>query len=79
MAKKKPNENIHWLSDADYNKSVGQLRLQVGAVLGTTFNMYGMDAYCIGATNAIVKLAEDFALRCRGVDKPIEVYYKKPY
>lgn len=73
------NNNIYYLSEPDYQKVVGQLRLQIGAVLGSTFNMHGMEAYCPGATNAIVRLAEDFALRCRGVDKPIQSDYKRPY
>ena len=77
--KQKPIENIHWLPDSEYQKSIGQLRLQVGAILSDTFSMYGMGDYIPGATNAIIKLAEDFALRCRGVDKPIQIDYKKPY
>ena len=62
------------LSDEEYAKAIGQLRLAVGAVL-SVFNMYGMDVYFRGAQEEIVKLAEDFGLRVRGVDKPISIEY----
>lgn len=62
------------LSDEDYAKAVGQLKLAVGAVL-SAFSMYGMDVYIAGAQTEIVKLAEDFGLRVRGIDKPISLEY----
>jgi len=81
MLKKKkapPPEVKAWLTEEEYAKAVGQLRLSIGAILGSTFSLYGMGAYTPGATEAIVKLAEDFSLRCRGLDKPIMVDYRSP-
>ena len=63
------------LSQSDYNKAVGQLRLQVLSLLGEAFSKHGMKENIPGATQAIVKLAEDFSLRCRGVQKPISLEY----
>ena len=62
------------LSDEDYTKAVGQLKLAVGAVL-SVFNMYGMAAYIPSAQEEIVKLAEDYGQRIRGIDKPISIAY----
>jgi hypothetical protein len=62
------------LSDEDYAKAVGQLRLAVGAVL-SAFNQYGMDVYIAGAQAEIVKLCEDFGMRVRGIDQPISLDY----
>ena len=71
--------NIHWLPEEEYKKAVGQLRLNIGAILDRTFRMHGMEVYVPGATDAIINLAEKFALRCRGVDSPIQTDYKEPY
>lgn len=68
-------KNIHWLPEEEYKKAVGQLRLQINGILGQTFNMYGLGDAIPGATSAIVKLAEDFGLRVRGEDHPIQVHY----
>ena len=62
------------LSDDEYNKAIGQLRLAVGSVL-SVFNMYGQGVYIKGALEEIVRLAEDFGIRVRGIDKPISVEY----
>jgi hypothetical protein len=62
------------LSDEDYAKAIGQFRLAVGAIL-SVFNMYGMNAYIPAAQEEIVKLAEDYGLRVRGIDKPISIEY----
>lgn len=62
------------LDDADYAKAVGQFKLAVGAVL-SAFAMYGMDVFIGGAQEEIVRLAEDFGQRVRGVDKPISIEY----
>jgi hypothetical protein len=79
MPKKKAHETVTpWISDEDYAKAVGQFRMAVGAILSTTYSMHGMDAYNLGATSAIVKLAEDFSLRCRGADHPIGIEYRDP-
>lgn len=62
------------LGDEDYAKAVGMFRMAVGAVL-KVFDMYGMGAYIGGAQVEITKLAEDFGLAVRGVDKPISLDY----
>ena len=64
------------LSEDEYMKAIGQLRLAVGAVL-QPFNMYGLGDYIGPAQAEIVKLCEDFGLRVRGIDKPISVEYVK--
>ena len=65
-------KDIPWLSDDDYQKSVGQLRLQLNGVF-SPFMLYGLDIYVPGAKDAIIKLCEDFALRTRGVDHAIDL------
>lgn len=62
------------LDEADYKKAIGQLRLAVGAIL-SVFNMYGMQEFIPQAQEEIVKVAEDFGLRVRGIDKPISLEY----
>jgi len=62
------------LSDEDYAKAIGQFRLAVGATL-QVFNMYGMGEFIAGVQDEIVRLAEDFGLRVRGIDKPISIDY----
>ena len=64
----------HWLKEEEYKKAIGQLRLQVGAVM-KPLRLYGQDIYVDGAIAEIIKLAEDFGLRVRGVDKPISIEY----
>ena len=70
----KPAEygNIHWLSDEAYLKARTQLDLQIGGVLHP-LRLYGQGPFVDQACNEIVKLCEDFALRVRGVDKPISL------
>lgn len=62
------------LSDESYAKAVGLLRMQIGAIL-QPFDMYGLGVFIRGAQDEIVKLAEDFGLVVRGVDKPISIEY----
>ena len=70
----KPAEygNIQWLSEDEYKKVVGQLRLHMANVF-TPFNKYGLQDYIPNAVIEAVKLCEDFGLRVRGVDKPISI------
>ena len=63
---------VHYLSDEEYTKCKGQLRLQLGGVF-EPFNCYGLNVYIPGAIEEIVKLCEDFGLRIRGVDKCISL------
>jgi hypothetical protein len=79
MAKTKPKPDIYWLPEDEYKKAVFRLRSNVYDILSKTYDMYGMSAYHDGATKALVDICEDFALICRGVDKPIKNDYKKPY
>lgn len=46
---------IPMIPDKDYEKAVGQLRLQLGVVL-ENFRMYGQDVYIPGALEEAVKL-----------------------
>jgi len=63
---------IHWLPDKEYRKAIGQFSLQMNAVF-EPFMCYGLQAFVPGAIKEIVRLAEDFSLRTRGVDKPIDI------
>lgn len=60
------------LSDADYKKAIGQFRLQLNGIMAN-FKCYGMDNDVVGATEEIIKLAEQFGMRVRGKDTPIQV------
>jgi len=63
-----------YLPDDDYNKALGQLRLQVNGVFDV-FRIYGQDVFIPGAVDEIVSLAEDFGMRVRGADKVISLDY----
>jgi len=58
------------ISQDDYEKAKGQLRLQLGEVL-SVFMMYGLQEYIPGAIIEIVELCEQFGKRVRGADVPI--------
>lgn len=75
--KTKPNDNVHWLSEEEYQKAVTQLRMQLNEKNGvfSPFRTYGLDAYIPGAIDEIIRLTEDFGLRVRGIDKPINIEY----
>lgn len=62
------------LSDESYAKAVGLFRMQVGQIL-KPFDMYGLGVFIGGAMEEITKLAEDFGLVVRGVDKPLSLEY----
>ena len=63
-----------WLPPEEYAKAVGQLRLQLASVFKFVNEgvHYGLKAHVPGAIEEIVSLCEDFGLRVRGVDKPID-------
>jgi len=65
-------DHIHWVSEAEYEKAVGQLRLQLSGVF-KPFMLYGLGVFIPGAVDEAVRLAEDFSLRVRGVDKPLSL------
>ena len=74
-------EQIHWLENEDYAKAIGQLRMNTMGIFDflkvdektPVRYMYGMDAFVPNAVEEIIKLAEDFGLRVRGLDKPISL------
>ena len=66
------NDKIRWLPEEEYRKAIGQLRLQLSGVFAP-FHGYGMDVFIPQAIEEAVKLAEDFGLRVRGVDKPLSL------
>lgn len=68
----RPEGVSNWLSDEDYEKAVGQLRLSLIGVF-SPFNIYGLGDFIPGAIAEAVTLAEDFGLRVRGVDQPISI------
>jgi hypothetical protein len=55
-----------------YDKAVGQFRLQLNGIMNC-FRCYGLQDDVDGAIIEIIKLAEQFGMRVRGVDKPIHV------
>ncbi len=69
MAIQRP-DGVHWLPQDAYDKAVGSFRLHVTALM-SPFNTMGMDVFIPGTVDQIVKAAEDFGLRVRGVDKII--------
>lgn len=72
---------IFRLPDNEYQKAIGQFRMQVSGVFDflkvddklPVRYVYGMGDFIPGAIDEIVKLAEDFSLRVRGMDKPIDI------
>ena len=69
------------LDDDEYQKAISQLRMQVTAVFDfikvdeklPVRYMYWLGAYIPQAVEEIIRLAEDFGIRVRGVDKPISI------
>lgn len=56
----------------DYDKAIGQLRLQLNGVFAP-FRMYGLDVFIPGAKEQAVLLCEQFSMRCRGKQQPIQL------
>jgi len=63
-----------FLAEEDYAKALGQFRLQVAARL-RVFDCHGLGVYIRPVTEAIIELAEDFGMRVRGEDRPIDSKY----
>jgi len=61
------------ISEADYLKAIGQFRTLVGTLLSSTYDMYGYQNYAAPVAQVIVDLAEQFGMRIRGKDVPIEL------
>ena len=61
---------VHWLPQKEYDKAIGQFRRQLTGVFAP-FDTYGLGVFIPGAIEEAARLAEDFGLRVRGMDKPI--------
>lgn len=77
----RPNDRIHWLPQDEYTKATTQLRTNIAGAL-FDLRLYGQGEIVDQAIVEIMKLAEDFGLRVRGIDKPVsleqvrrELYY----
>ena len=74
-------EHVYWLEKEEYNKAIGQLRRQVSGVFDfmkvddkiPVRYMYGMGEGVDSAVEEIIKLAEDFGMRVRGIDQAISL------
>ena len=60
------------MTDQDFDKAVGQFRLQLNGVFAP-FRMYGLDVYIPGAQEATLKLAMQLHHRLSGLDVPISI------
>lgn len=60
------------IPEEDYQKALGQLRLQMNGVF-SCFRCYGMDVLVGGAIEEAVHLSEQFAMRVRGKEQPIQM------
>ena len=63
--------NTNWLSGKAYQKALTQFRLQLNGVFEPLLRGERLDIY--EAMKEITRLAEDFGLRVRNVDKPISL------
>lgn len=68
-------EYSNWLPSEDYQKAVGQTRLQIGGVL-SPLRLYGQGVICYQALEQIMIVVEQFGKRVRGRDVPIAVIKK---
>ncbi len=68
---------IHWLGQSEFDKAIGQWRLQAGEILAI-FNMYGQGEYIKGALGELEEITIDFSKRVRGEkDQPIRVKVRR--
>lgn len=61
-----------FLAEPEYQKALGQLRLQLNGILGI-FDIYGLGVYILGAIDEVIKVCEQFGMRVRGDDRPIDI------
>lgn len=66
----------HWLPDSDYQKAIGQARLQIGSIM-SPLRLYGQSHICDQALEEIMIIVEQFGKRVRGRDVPIAVIRKR--
>ncbi len=62
----------NWLSPGDYDKMIGQVRLQLNGIF-SPFNMHGLDVFIPGAINECMIIVEQACKRVRGRDVPISI------
>lgn len=60
------------IDQEEYDKAIGQLRLQLNGVFDC-FRCYGMDVLVAGSIEECVSLAVQFSMRVRGKDTPIKM------
>ena len=65
------NKAPNWLDGREYQKALTQFRLQLNGVFEPLLQGEKLDIY--EAMVEVTKLAEDFGLRVRGIDKPISL------
>ena len=78
-------QGIPYLPNEEYAKALFQLRAGVTTIFDfmkvdekfPVRYLYGLGVYVDGAIDEIVRRAEDFSLRTRGMDKPLNVPLKK--
>ena len=63
--------NTNWLGGMKYQKALTQFRLQLNGVFEPLLQGEKLDVY--EAMVEVTKLAEDFGLRVRNIDKPISL------
>ena len=63
------------VSKEEYQKAKGQFRLQLNGIMDC-FRCYGLNTDVDGATEEIVKLAEQLSNRLNGEDTPIQVRHE---
>ena len=67
------SEYSNFLPEDDYKKAVGQARMQIGALLEHTYNMYGYQLENPMVVEVIMEVVEQFGKRVRGKDVPIQL------
>ena len=69
------DEPFIWVSDDEWNKAKWQYTSNVRKLLKDVFDIYGLGVFIDGAVDEIWQLTEDWSMRIRGVDKPINLDY----
>ena len=62
--------DYRWVEQDEYDKAIGQAKLQLGEIL-LCFNRYEHKDFIVGAVLECLKVCEDFGMRVRGKDHPI--------
>ena len=63
---------IPWLPDDEYQQAKADLAREIEKVFAL-FRLHGLDIFIPGAVEVIVRLAEDFSLKVRGMNKEINL------